>query len=167
MKTIPTYTTSQTLWLVILRVMIGWHFLYEGLAKILSPNWTAYPYLMDSQGVFSDLYYNIATNPTFLSVAEFLNMLGLTLVGFCLIMGLFSRMASIGGVLFLIMYYLSHPPFIGAEYLMPNEGTYLWVDKNLIELGALMVLFYFPTSHIIGLDRLINRFFTRTKLAES
>ena len=35
------------------------------------------------------------------------------------------------------------------------EGSYLLVNKNLIELAALAVLWLFPTGKIIGLDRLI------------
>ncbi|GAG09256.1 unnamed protein product, partial [marine sediment metagenome] len=37
----------------------------------------------------------------------------------------------------------------------PVEGSYLIVNKNLIEMCALFVLTIFPTGTIIGLDRLI------------
>ncbi len=156
-----SYSNSQTFWLVILRLLIGWHFLYEGIAKILNSGWTAYPYLMDSQGFFAGCFHSLADNPSLLTVANYVNIYGLTLVGLGLILGCFSRIASIGGILFLAMYYLSHPPFIGAEYMMPTEGSYLWIDKNMIEIGALMVLIYFPTSQIIGLDRYVSRLFNR------
>ncbi|MBK5721071.1 DoxX family protein [Dysgonomonas sp. Marseille-P4677] len=149
------YSRMQTFWLVILRLLIGWHFLYEGIVKILNSGWTAYPYLMDSQGFFAEYFHSLADNPGLLAVSNYFNIYGLTLIGLALILGCFSRIASIGGIFFLAMYYLSHPPFIGAEYMMPTEGSYLWVDKNLIEIGALMVLIYFPTSRIIGLDRYI------------
>ncbi|MDR1089456.1 MAG: DoxX subfamily, partial [Prevotella sp.] len=68
---------------------------------------------------------------------------------------------SIGGIVFLALYYLSHPPFIGADYMMPTEGSYLWIDKNIIEIVALMVLIYFPTSRVIGIDRYISKVFNR------
>lgn len=153
---IPTsYTRPQTFWLVILRLLIGWHFLYEGIVKILNSSWSAYPYLMDSQGFLSGMFQSIAGNPTLLDISNLVNIYGLTLIGLCLILGCFSRAASIGGIVFLILYYLSHPPYIGTDYMMPTEGSYLWIDKNMIEIGALMVLIYFPTSHIIGLDRYI------------
>ncbi len=157
MKTQTQYSTFQITTLTILRVLIGWHFLYEGLVKVFNPNWTAYHYLMDSQGIFSNFFYNIASNPTLLSIANVLNTYGLILVGLGLILGCLSRLSSIGGIIFLLMYYLSHPPFIGAEYLMPTEGTYLWVDKNLIEAVTLVVLMCFPSSHIIGLDRYVHK----------
>jgi thiosulfate dehydrogenase [quinone] large subunit len=103
----------------------------------------------------------MAENSCFLTISDTVNIYGLMLVGLGLILGCFSRYASMGGILFLSFYYLSHPPFIGANYIMPTEGAYLWIDKNLIEMGALMVLICFPTSHIIGLDRYISRMFKR------
>lgn len=154
-----SYSRMQTFWLVILRLLIGWHFLYEGIVKILNPGWSAYPYLMDSQGFFANFFYSIAENPHLLAIANYANIYGLILIGLGLILGCFCRVASVGGVIFLAMYYLSHPPFIGAQYMMPTEGSYLWVDKNLIEIGALIVLIYFPTSRIIGLDLYISKLF--------
>lgn len=155
MKKQTSYSKSQTFCLVFLRLLIGWHFLYEGLVKMLNSNWSALPYLMDSKGFMSGIFQYIADDPTLLSLTNGLNTYGLTLIGLFLILGCFSRYATIGAVAFLAMYYLSHPPFIGADYMMPTEGTYLWVDKNLIEIGALLVLLVFPTSHIIGLDQYI------------
>lgn len=161
MKEQISYSRAQTFWLVALRLLVGWHFLYEGLVKILNSNWTAYHYLMDSQGIFAEWFYAMAENPTLMSIANFVNVYGLILIGLGLILGCFSRLASIGGIILLVFYCLSHPPFIGAEYMMPAEGSYLWVDKNLIEIGALMVLIYFPTSKIIGLDRFISKTLNR------
>ena len=84
-----------------------------------------------------------------------MNMWGLVAIGLGLILGLFSRVALYGGILLLFFYYLSHPPFVGLKYGLPMEGSYLIVNKNLIELAAMIVLLLFPTSKIIGVDRLI------------
>ena len=35
------------------------------------------------------------------------------------------------------------------------EGSYLIVNKILVELGAMLVVIGFPTAHQVGLDRLI------------
>ena len=163
MNTSQRYSGGQTFWLVALRCLIGWHFLYEGITKLLNPSWSAYPYLMDSQGYFADLFYDIASNSLWLDISNYVNMYGLTLVGLGLIFGCLSRYAAMGGICFLALFYFSHPPFIGAEYLMPTEGAYLWIDKNLIEIGALIVLIYFPTSQIVGLDRYIYPYVNRNK----
>jgi len=54
---------------------------------------------------------------------------------------------------FVLLYYLFAPPFLGLEYSRPGEGSYIIVNKNLIEACALWVLYAFPTGHVIGLDR--------------
>jgi thiosulfate dehydrogenase (quinone) large subunit len=149
------YSRPRLVMLVLLRVAIGWHFLYEGIAKLYQPGWSAYGYLMDSKGIFSGLFHSMAANTQVLQVVDFLNVWGLILVGFSLMVGLFSRYAKIAAILLLLFYYLAHPPLLHANYLFPGEGTYLWVNKNLIEMLAVCVLLVFPTGHIIGLDRLI------------
>ncbi|MEN9920048.1 MAG: hypothetical protein RL662_2484 [Bacteroidota bacterium] len=163
MKKTNTYSITQTCWLVALRLAIGWHFLYEGVVKFLNPKWSAYPYLLDSQGLLSDMFHAIAEDPSMLSLVNFINIYGLIAVGLGLMLGCFASMASIGGVIFLTFYYLSHPPFIGATYMLPTEGVYLWVDKTMIEAFALLVLFHFPTSYMIGFDRYIYPFMKSKK----
>ena len=152
------YSRIQLSFLVGLRVFIGWHFLYEGITKLVNPDWTAYGFLKDSGWIFSDLFHSMANNPGVLKIVDFLNVWGLILIGLSLILGFICRPAILGGIILLAMYYLSHPPFVGIEYAIPSEGKYLWINKNLIELAALAVLFVFPTSRKIGLDRFIFRY---------
>lgn len=148
------YSKSQLYLLVALRVVIGWHLLYEGIVKLANPNWSSAGFLLDSQGIFSGFFHSLASNPNVLSVVDTLNIAGLTLIGLGLILGSFTRLATIGGIVLLAFYYLSHPPFVGLQYTMPMEGNYLVVSKNLIELMALCVLLVFPTGTILGLDRI-------------
>jgi thiosulfate dehydrogenase (quinone) large subunit len=148
------YSNSQLTLLVIVRVLIGWHFLYEGIVKLLNPNWTSIGYLMDS-GFLTDMFQSMANSHSSMVVIDFLNIWGLIAIGLGLILGCLTNIASIGGMVMLLFYYLSHPPYIGAKYALPSEGSYLWVNKNLIELFVLAVLLVFPTSRVIGIDRLI------------
>ncbi len=146
------------LWaLTVLRIAIGWHFLYEGVSKLLNPGWSSIGYLLDANGFLSGLFHSMARNASVLSAVDFLNEWGLTLIGLGLILGCFTRLASYSGLLLLAMYYLSHPPFIGLNYALPSEGNYLIVDKVFIEFFALSVVALFPTGKFIGLDRLICR----------
>ena len=149
------YSKWQLWSLVILRVVIGWHFLYEGIVKLLNPNWSSLGYLMDSKGLFEGVFHSIAGNPALLNVMDFINMWGLIPIGAGLIVGLFTRIASIAGIVLLAFYYLSHPAIIGVNYAMPTEGSYLWVNKNLIELLTLWVIVLFPTWKTIGMDRFL------------
>ncbi|MBS0009876.1 MAG: DoxX family membrane protein [Bacteroidales bacterium] len=149
------YNSRQLTVLVLLRVFIGWHFLYEGLSKLVNPEWSSVAFLLDSEGFLSSFFYSLALDPGVLKIVDFLNIWGLILIGLGLILGLFSRISIIAGMALLAMYYLSHPPFVAYTYSVPSEGSYLWVNKNLIELAALAVLFVYPTAMHVGLDSLI------------
>ncbi|MCL2726970.1 MAG: DoxX family membrane protein [Bacteroidales bacterium] len=151
------YSTKQLSALVIIRVLVGWHFAYEGLAKIFNPNWSAAMYLRDSQGFFSRFFINLADSSA-MPVVDLINEWGLLLIGLGLMCGAFSRIASVCGILILALYSLSHPFFIGVQYVMPVDGNYLWIDRNIIEMATLLVIFIFPTSQIIGLDRFIIKY---------
>ncbi len=153
----PQLSDIQTFFLVTLRVFIGWHFLYEGMVKILDPNWSSFEYLMDSKGIFSAMFESLASNPGVLKVVDFMNIWGLILIGSGLILGIFTKFSTISGIILLLLYYFSHPPFLGLEYIMSQEGNYLIVNKTLVETLALAVLYVFPTGHIIGLDRIISK----------
>ena len=154
-KTLPPYSTLQLSSLVLLRLLIGWHFLYEGFAKILNPNWTAAGYLLSSKWIFSGIFNWMTENPNILAFVDFSNKWGLIAIGLGLMTGTLTRTASVSGILLLTLFYIAAPPFIGYTYSMPTEGSYLIVNKNMVEAGALLVLIIFPTGHIIGLDRLI------------
>jgi thiosulfate dehydrogenase (quinone) large subunit len=148
-------TIKQKLILVALRLAIGWHFLYEGLFKLANPNRTSAGYLLDSAGFMKTFFFNLASNPDMLKVIDFLNIWGLILIGLGLILGAFTRVAIISGIVLMIFYYLSHPPFVGLKYAVPSDGSYLVVNKMIIEALALGVLLVFPTWKEWGVDRWI------------
>jgi len=151
------YSKAQLSWLLVLRIFIGWHFLYEGLVKVLNPSWTAKAYLMDSQGPFGTFFGNMSANAGLMRSVDFLNEWALVLIGLGLILGLFTRLSCIGGILLLVLYTLSHPALLNVTYGMPMEGSYFLIDKNLVELAGLGVLFAFPTGREIGIDRVLAR----------
>ena len=92
--------------LVVRRMLIGWHFLYEGISKIINPYWSSAAYLLDSKWIFSGLAKTIVSNPTLLTISDYVNMWGLTLVGVSLMLGIFSKYGSLVGMGFVMMYYL-------------------------------------------------------------
>ncbi|MGB6339762.1 MAG: DoxX family membrane protein [Candidatus Aminicenantaceae bacterium] len=149
------YSTFQAFMLVFLRMLIGWHFLYEGIAKLLNPYWTSAGYLSETKWLFSGLFTAIAENPALLKVVDFLNIWGQIAIGLALITGLLTSWACVAGILLLLIYYVCNPPFVGYSYTVPSEGSYLIVNKILIEIAALGTLFAFPTGKIVGLDGLI------------
>jgi len=151
------YGAFQLTALVSLRILIGWHFFYEGLAKITNPYWTSAGYLTESQGWFSVVFQSLSASPGTLIVVDTLNQWGLLLIGLALILGVFVKTASCAGVVILALYYLAAPPFPGLVYGFPAEGSYLIVNKILIELAAFLVILAFPTAHLFGLEQLFAK----------
>lgn len=79
-------TRLQMATIVVLRVLIGWHFLYEGVAKMMKPGWSAAGYLLQSRGVFSGLFRWMAGSPDVLAIVNPMNIWGLILIGLGLIL---------------------------------------------------------------------------------
>ena len=144
------------LFVTILRVAIGWHFIYEGLSKILQGGWTAKSYLLNTTGFCSGFYRALASSPAILSITDFLNMYGLLLIGLALFIGLFSRFASICGALLLTLYYFAYPPF-GNPLISAADGHIFIVDKLFIEATALLFLFFYSEKGS-SIDSLIEFF---------
>jgi thiosulfate dehydrogenase [quinone] large subunit len=161
MKEIKGYTTMQRYTLVALRLLIGWHILYEGFSKLLIPNWSSVSFLSESKWILSGFSGWIISNPGVLHTVDFLNTWGLIAVGLGLILGLLTRAAAISGAVLLFIYYLNNPPLIGLEYTLPSEGNYLIVSKTLVESAALVVLAVFPSGLFAGLDMYIARYRNR------
>jgi thiosulfate dehydrogenase [quinone] large subunit len=147
---------SAMIAIILLRIVIGWHFLYEGITKLTSPSWSAAGYMRASRGPFAALFKSIANNPQMLDNANLITMYGLTIVGVLLMLGLFTRLAAIGGITFILLFYLCNPPFVGYFYTIPTEGTYLIVNKNLVEVCALAVVLLTRSGLAAGLDRIVH-----------
>jgi uncharacterized membrane protein YphA (DoxX/SURF4 family) len=130
----------KKLTITLFRVAIGWHFLYEGISKLLVPNWTATGYLANATGPFAGFYQSLASSEFLMKIIDPLNMAGLVLIGLGLFLGIFIRISSISGVILLMLYYFAYPPF-GGDLFGAAEGNLYIVNKNLIESLALLVIF--------------------------
>jgi thiosulfate dehydrogenase [quinone] large subunit len=78
-----------------------------------------------------------------------LNIWGQIFIGIGLIAGLFSTTASLFGAFLMLSYYIAIPPFL---------KTYTFVDKNLFEFFGFLIIALFPTSKILGLDFLLEKY---------
>ena len=91
---------------------------------------------------------------TLLKVIDLLTIYGLTAVGLCLMLGLCTPLAALGGAAFLAGFYFSMPPWPGLPEGIV-EGHYRYVNKNLVELVACLALASTPSGLWIGLDALL------------
>jgi len=134
-----------TIVVTVLRMLVGWHFLYEGLAKIVQPGgWSAAGYLRMSRWFAAPLFHHIADTPALLRACDLFNMGGLTLIGLALILGVLVRPAALCGIAMLAFYYIAHPPFLSWA----AEGHFLWIDRNVVEAAALAVIALLPSADL-------------------
>ena len=125
----------------VFRVAIGWHFLYEGISKLIVKDWSAAAYLSSSTGPFAGFYKWMAGSEALMNIIDPANIVGLILIGLGLSLCLAIRLSSIGGIVLLMLYYFAHPPF-GGSLMSPAEGSLYIVNKNLIEALALLVFIF-------------------------
>lgn len=147
--TTDNFEKNQRSAIVLLRMLIGWHFLYEAVVKIFNPNWTSKYYLLSAES-FTKPFFTWLAGDGLIGMVDFLNILALVIVGITLVLGIFERMGAIVGILLLLLYYFAHPAFPGASQA-GTEGSYFLVNKNLIEAAALYVIYLCPTGQYFGL----------------
>jgi thiosulfate dehydrogenase [quinone] large subunit len=157
--------TLERLALVLLRTAIGWHFLYEGYYKLLVPGWTyageplrawsAAGYLEAASGPLAGTFHSLADSQL-ISWVDVLIPVALLLVGASLMLGWFTQLGAWGALILLTLFYLPSIPMSGTP--MPgNEGTYLIVNKTLVEWVAVLVVLLARTGDIAGFDLLRGR----------
>ena len=154
-----TLSALQQLTLVVLRTLIGWHFLYEGYTKLLQPAWgragaplaawSSAGYLKAATGPLAGMFHSLG-NSSWIGTLDLAVATLLVAVGLSLMLGLFTQTGCVGAFGLLAMFYLSAIPLGLPE--ARSEGTYLIVNKNLIEAGAVLVLLSFRTGYIAGFD---------------
>ena len=151
---IPKFTKMQASGLVVLRILIGWHFLYEGVIKAYNPSWTSRSYLL-SASILKPFFAWLASD-SLITVIDYLNIYGLIAIGISLLVGIKVKWGCVGGILLLLFYYLAYPPFPSLPQ-GPSEGSYWIVNKNLVEMAALFVIYQFPLTSVFGLESLFTR----------
>jgi thiosulfate dehydrogenase [quinone] large subunit len=158
----------QQFTLVILRTVIGWHFLYEGYFKLMLPawapngthlaRWSSAGYLNGATGPVGHLLHALfdAGWGHVIDVAVIGALWG---IGLSLMLGFLTQLGCYGALVMLTLFYITAVPLDGVPH--PGmEGNYMIVNKNLIEWVAVAVLLSFRTGRIAGLDLL---YFVRRK----
>ncbi len=150
--------------LIGLRTAIGWHFLYEAYYKLMLPGWssdgaplaawTSAGFLRGATGPLSGVFQKLIASG-WIGWIDSTVKVSLLLIGLSLILGLFTRVAAFGALALLALFYFSAVPLSGSPQ-PGNEGTYLIVNKTLIEGLAVLVLLAFDTGRIAGLDLLLT-----------
>ncbi len=152
----------KKLTITVIRVALGWHFLYEGISKLFIEGWSSQSYLANTSGFLSGFYHWLAGGEALVNIVDFLNVYGLILIGLALFIGIFIRIASMGGILLLVLYYFAYPPY-GTSLFGGSEGHFYIVNINFIE-SFILLYFVISTKAGYGIDILIQSLSNRRKL---
>ncbi len=157
----PKYLPSKWLW-VILRVAMGWMFLWAFLDKVFGLGFATVPekawiqggsptfgfLKFGSKGPFTDFFQLLAGQP----VVDWLFMLGLLFIGLALILGIFMKIASYSGALMVFLMWLAVLP--------PEHNPFL--DDHLIYVVLLIALGIIKAGQYFGL----GKWWTKTKFVK-
>ena len=133
----------------ILRIMIGWTFLYAGLWQIRD-NYDIAGFL-NHVVTFHDFFANFST-PAVLPLTNFLVKWGHLLIGLSFVSGLLVRVSGPFAFLLMITYYFAHMEFPYVE----NKLNYL-IDFHLVYAAVIVYLVAHRAGHVWGLDGLVER----------
>lgn len=101
---------------------------------------------------------------TSLRISDLMTIAGLTILGACLILGVFTRFSAITAAFMLFMFYAAMPPWPGVPEAPGPEHSFI-VNKNFIEVVALLALACLPTGRWFGVDGMIGRWLGKRKLS--
>jgi len=135
---------NEKIVILLLRLSLGWIFLYSAVTKISNPSWTAEGLLKNAQS-FSALYQWFAS-AEILPTVNFINEWGQLFLGISLILGIGVRLSSILGAVLLLLYYF---PQLNFPYI--GRTAYL-VDEHIVYSLVLVYFAVIRAGRVYGLD---------------
>ena len=88
--------------------------------------------------------------------SDFFVKWAITLVGIFLVAGFLTRTSCVLGAYLLFMFFLAMPPLPGWPESPRAEGHYLFINKNIIEMFALLTLATTRSGRWAGIDGLLH-----------
>lgn len=143
-----THITSKGIGLFLLRIALGWLFLYSGITKILDPQWSAAQFLSGAKtfpAIFD--WFSSSANIGWVNI---LNSWGQTLIGLSLISGTLVRLSSVFGALLMILYYLP-----ALDFPLVKNG--FLIDNHIIFILVFVIFIIERAGTFWGLDTFINK----------
>lgn len=128
--------------LVFLRLTLGWIFLYAGISKFMTENWSALGFLKGAK-MFQGLFLFFA-EPSILPYVNVVNKWTLLLLGLSLVLGVFIRISAPLGAVLMVLYFL-------PRGLPKPDPTSFIVDSHWVYAAGLLLLASFHAGRVWGL----------------
>ena len=150
--TVRAKAHSLSVWFVLaLRLMMGFAFLYAGLEKILAAGWSAQGYLLNVAATngnpLEGLFLWMGQTEWFLAVVNIAVPWGELLIGLALIVGAVVRLAAFFGAVMMLLFYFGN--WSVEHGLINGDFVYMLVFLAVAAFGA---------GRILGLDAVIEQY---------
>ena len=140
---------GDKLFIVFLRLCMGWTFLYAGIHHFGDDKFVLG--FLSNVKTFHAVYAPF-TAPAIVPVLTFLVEYGHLLIGLSLVFGILVRVSSPFAIMLMLLYWTAHMDFPYIE----NVNSYL-IDYHIVYAGILAYLIAKRAGHVFGLDGLIER----------
>lgn len=136
--------------LLILRLLMAWIFLYAASHQVFDPSFSVIGFLSHTK-TFNGLF-SVFTAPSIAPVVSFLVAYGHLAIGLSLLFGCLVRLSAPCGAAILLLYWMAHMdfPFISDE-------TNFLIDYHIVYIVVLIYLAVKGVGSIYGLDGIIAR----------
>ncbi|MFQ6019932.1 MAG: DoxX family protein [Dehalococcoidia bacterium] len=132
---------------LLLRLSLGFIFIWSGFDKLIT-DFSASGFLVNaSSGPLKDLFVNMGESQVALDVVDPLVVYGQILIGFSLILGIFTRFGLLMGATQMFLFYLAE--------LWPANNPFL--DEHIVYILLMALLGALGAGRILGLDALIEK----------
>jgi thiosulfate dehydrogenase [quinone] large subunit len=131
----------------LLRVAMGWIFVWSGFDKLLG-DWTSAGFLVNATtGPLEGWFVDLGTNSAAVNVIDGLVIWGQILIGITLITGLATRFSLFWAGAMIFMFYIAQFP--------PANNPFL--DEHIIYIAVFLLLGALGAGRILGLDALVEK----------
>lgn len=141
---VPNTSTERGL-IFLLRIALGWTFLYAASHQVFVADFSIVGFL-NSTKTFHWLFQPL-TAPAIAPVVSFMVAYGHLLIGLSLISGLMVRVSSAFGIFIMLTYWLAHMDF---PYISDHNSFI--IDFHIVDALVLGLLIATRAGHVWGLD---------------
>ena len=132
---------------LLLRLSMGFIFIWSGFDKLVT-NFSAGGFLVNaSSGPLKELFVRMGESQTAINVIDPLVVYGQILIGFSLILGIFTRIGLLMGATQMFLFYIVQ--------LWPAHNPFM--EEHIVYIGLLALLGALGAGRILGLDALIEK----------
>jgi len=134
------------------RIVAGLYFVNFGLAALWTSHWSPAGFVTGAH-TFAGFYHTVAASSLLAVVAPVIEF-GCIVLGACLILGLFARIAAVVGMAFALFLYF---PTLAFPYVcVAGVCTSFIVNEYLLVAGLLFMLVAFGAGEVFSISRLFR-----------